>query len=83
MMLEVLETKLVEQREPHGHDYCEGGSHRQEEEAWTDHTSNTLDQIEKELMALKANRGGQGGKGKEFQGNCNCCGKYGHRLNVC
>ena len=28
--------------EPHGHDYCEGGSHRQEEEAWTDHTSNTL-----------------------------------------
>ena len=70
--------------EPHGHDYCEGGSHRQEEEAWTDHTSDTLDQIERELMALKANKGGKegkGGKGKGFQGNCNYCGKYGHRLN--
>ena len=49
--------------EPHGHDSCEGGSHRQEEEAWTDHTSDTLDQIERELMALKANKGGKGGKG--------------------
>ena len=29
--------------ESHGHDHWEGGSHRQEEEAWTDHTSNTLD----------------------------------------
>ena len=33
--------------EPLGHDSCEGGSHRQEKETWTDHTSNTLDQIEK------------------------------------
>ena len=72
--------------EPHGHDSCEGGSHRQEEEDWTDHTSNTLDPIERGLMALKANKGGKGGKkgkGKGFQGNCNYCGKYGHRLNVC
>ena len=56
--------------ERHGHDYCEGGSHRQEEEAWTDHTSNTLDQIERELMALKANKvgkGGKRGKGKGFK----------------
>ena len=70
----------------YGHDSCEGGSHRQEEEAWTDHTSDTLDQIERELMALKANKGGKGGKGgkgKGFQGNCNYCGKYGHRLNEC
>ena len=43
--------------EPHVHDSGEG-SLRQEEEAWTDHTSNTLDQIERELMALKANKGG-------------------------
>ena len=42
--------------EPHGHDSCEGGSHRQEEEAWTDYTSNTLDQMERALMALKANK---------------------------
>ena len=72
--------------EPRGHDSCEGGSHRQEEEAWTDYTSNTLDQIERELMALKANKrgkGGKGGKGEGFQGNCNYCGKYGHRLNGC
>ena len=69
--------------EPHGHDSCEGGSHRQEEEEWTDHTSSTLDQTERELMALKANKGGKGEKGKGFQGNCHYCGKYGHRLNEC
>ena len=69
-----------------GHDSCEGGSHRQEKEAWTDHTSNTLDQIDKKLMALQANKGGKddkGGKGTGFQENCNCCGKYRHRLNEC
>ena len=27
--------------EPHLRDSCGGGSERQEEEAWTDHTSNT------------------------------------------
>ena len=72
--------------EPHGHDSCEGGSHRQEEETWTDHTLNTFDQIERELMALKANKGEKGhkgGKGNGFQGNCNKCGKYGHRLSAC
>ena len=72
--------------EPHCHDSCEGGPHRLEEEAWTDHTSNTLDLIETELMAVRANKGGEGGKGekgKGFQGNCNYCGKSGHRLNEC
>ena len=49
--------------EAHVHESCEGGSQRQEEEAWTDNTSSTLDQIERELMALKANKGGKGGKG--------------------
>ena len=39
--------------EAHVHDSCEGRSQRQEEEAWTDNTSSTLDQIERELMALK------------------------------
>ena len=76
----------VGDEKPHGHDYCEVGSHRQEEEAWTDHTSNTLDQFARELMALKANKrgkGGKGGKGEGFQGNCNYCGKYGHRLHEC
>ena len=71
--------------EPHIHDSCEEGSQRQEEEAWTDHTSNTLDQIDRELMALKANKEGKDGKGgkgrKGFQGNCNYFGKYGQRLN--
>ena len=43
--------------EAHVHESCEGGSQRQEEEAWTDNTSSTLDQIERELMALKANKG--------------------------
>ena len=73
--------------EEHVHESCQGGSQRQEEEAWTDNTSSTLDQIERELMALEANKGGKGGKGgkgrKGFQGNCNYCGKYGHRLNEC
>ena len=36
---------------------------RHEEEAWTDHTPKILDQIERELMALKANKGGKGGNG--------------------
>ena len=49
--------------EEHVHESCEGGSQRQEEEAWTDNTSSTLDQIERELMALEANKGGKGGKG--------------------
>ena len=38
--------------EPHFHDSCGRGSQRREEEAGTDHTSNTLDQIERDLMAL-------------------------------
>ena len=45
-----------------------------------------MDQIERELMALKGNKGGKGGKrgkgGKGFQGNCNYRGKFGHCLNA-
>ena len=55
--------------EPHFHDSCGGGSLRREEEAWTDHTSDTLYQIKRELMALKA-KGGKDGKSD-------------HRLNEC
>ena len=58
---------------PHFHDSSGGRFQRQEEEAWTDLTSNTLDEIERELMALKVNKEGKGGKcgkgGKGFQGN--------------
>ena len=39
--------------EPHFRDSREGGSQRHEEEAWTYFTSNTLDQIERELMAFE------------------------------
>ena len=45
--------------EPHFHDSRGGGSQRQDEEAWSDHTSNTLDQTERKLMALKANKEGK------------------------
>lgn len=38
-----------------------------------------LDEAEKELYAMK---GGGKGKGK-FDGNCNHCGKYGHRASNC
>ena len=50
--------------EYHGHDSCEGGSHGQKEGAWTDHASNTLDQIARELMTLKVNKGGKGDRRK-------------------
>ena len=73
-------------KESHLYDSCGGRPQHQEEETWSDHSSVTLDQIEKELMALKGNKGGKGGKGgkgKGFQGYCNYCGKYGHRLNEC
>ena len=49
-----------------------GGQRQRHEETWSDRTSVTLDQIEKELMALKVNMGGKGGNGGYvFQEYCN------------
>ena len=44
-------------------DACGGRPKHQEEETWSDHSSVTLDQHEKELVALKGNKGEIGGKG--------------------
>ena len=43
-------------QESHLYDACGGRPQHQEEETWSDHSSVTLDQIEKELMALKQRR---------------------------
>ena len=46
-------TKASDGQESHLYDACGGRPQHQEEETWSDHSSVTLDQIEKELMALK------------------------------
>ena len=46
-------------QESHLCDACEGRPQHQEEETWSAHSSVTLDQIEKELMALKGNKRGK------------------------
>ena len=68
------------------YDACGGRPQHQEEQTRSDHSSVTLDQIEKELMALEGFEGGKaskGGKGKGFKGYCNHCGIYGLRSNEC
>ena len=62
--------------EPHFHDQ---GPHRHEDETWKTSTSAALNQIEKELMALKGHKVGTGRKmkkdGKGSQGYYNYCDK--------
>ena len=56
-------TKRATDINHHLYDACGGRPQHQEEETLSDHSSVTLDQIEKELMELKGNKGGKSGKG--------------------
>ena len=56
-----------------------------EEQESTREKGTAMEEIEKELLALKGGwKGGKGkGKGRKFDGYCDHCGGYGHRLNQC
>ena len=89
LLANILEYK--EQTEGQcGHDHEEEDQERDDNHGSEPRPAEeTLARLEAELFALKGGKGGKGGgkggnggKG-EFQGNCNYCGAWGHRLNEC